>query len=181
MAFPSSTVPCRIVVLASGNGSNFQALIDGVSSGKVPSATITRLYVNRGTAFARTRAANHGIPCTYHNLVSHGFLAKTDREDAARVLAARDRYDAALADMILADDRREERPQLIVLAGWMHVFGDAFLEPMAKAGVKIINLHPALPGRGGIFFSPRILHGIPALLSNSLSANSAPPQNPRQI
>jgi phosphoribosylglycinamide formyltransferase len=34
-----------------------------------------------------------------------------------------------------------------VLAGWMHVFSSGFLEPMEKAGVRVINLHPALPGK----------------------------------
>jgi phosphoribosylglycinamide formyltransferase len=40
----------------------------------------------------------------------------------------------------------EERPELIVLAGWMHVFSAPFLEPLEKVGLKVINLHPALPG-----------------------------------
>lgn len=150
MASPTLTpAPCRILVMASGNGSNFQAIIDAVSSSPsaIPSATIIRLIVNRSTAFARQRAAQHGIPCTYHNLVSHGFLKKGDRDHAAKVEAARGRYDAALADLVLSKEGSDERPQLVVLAGWMHVFGDAFLKPMAKAGIRVINLHPALPGK----------------------------------
>lgn len=56
---------------------------------------------------------------------------------------ARQKYDAALAEKVLA---QEERPELIILAGWMHVFSAPFLEPLEKAGIKVINLHPALPG-----------------------------------
>lgn len=56
---------------------------------------------------------------------------------------ARRAYDAALAERVLG---MEERPELVVLAGWMHVFSAPFLEPLQRAGVKVINLHPALPG-----------------------------------
>jgi folate-dependent phosphoribosylglycinamide formyltransferase PurN len=135
--------------MASGNGSNFQALIDGIAAGAIPGARITRLVVNRSSAYARKRAAAHGIPSTYHNLVSHGFLSAADRGDEEKVLAARDRYDAALARMVLGEEWAGERPRLIVLAGWMHVFGDKFLDPLAREGIRIINLHPALPGEFG--------------------------------
>lgn len=46
--------------MASGNGSNFQALIDAVAAGKIPNSRITRLIVNRGKAFATTRADKAG-------------------------------------------------------------------------------------------------------------------------
>lgn len=66
-------------------------------------------------------------------------------QDEARIAEARQRYDAALAEKVLA--LGDDRPELIVLAGWMYVFSAAFLEPMERAGIKIINLHPALPGK----------------------------------
>lgn len=65
--------------------------------------------------------------------------------DQQKVTEGRQRYDAALAAKILSPGK--ELPELIVLAGWMHVFSKAFLEPIEKAGVRIINLHPALPGK----------------------------------
>ncbi|KFA60963.1 hypothetical protein S40285_02757 [Stachybotrys chlorohalonatus IBT 40285] len=133
---------CHIMVLASGNGSNFQALIDAVSSGRIPNASIVRLIVNRAKAFAATRAESHGVPWEYFNLISHGFQAKGEK-DPARLREARDRYDAALAAKILESS---PRPHLIVLAGWMYVFGKHFLQPLDAAGITIINLHPALPG-----------------------------------
>jgi phosphoribosylglycinamide formyltransferase len=63
--------------------------------------------------------------------------------DEQKVAEGRQKYDAALAARILSTDK--ERPELIVLAGWMHVFSDAFLKPIERAGVRIINIHPALP------------------------------------
>ena len=83
-----------------------------------------------------------GIPWEYFNLISNGFLPKGEK-DPEKVADARKRYDAALAEKVLA---QEERPELVVLAGWMHVFSAPFLEPLQKAGVRVINLHPALPG-----------------------------------
>jgi phosphoribosylglycinamide formyltransferase len=135
--------PCRIVVMASGNGSNFQALIDGIASGKIPQSKIIRLYVNRGKAYATQRAEQAGIPWEYFNLISNGFQAKGEK-DPQRLQEARDRYDAALAERLLRDE--ESTPDLVVLAGWMYVFGKAFLDPLEARGIKIINLHPALPG-----------------------------------
>jgi phosphoribosylglycinamide formyltransferase len=39
--------PCRILVMASGNGSNFQALINAVAAGRIPNSKIVRLIVTR--------------------------------------------------------------------------------------------------------------------------------------
>ncbi|RCI12915.1 hypothetical protein L249_0760 [Ophiocordyceps polyrhachis-furcata BCC 54312] len=135
---------CRIVVLASGNGSNFEALCQALADGRISSAVISRLVVNRAAAGATSRADRHGVPWEYFNLVTHGFLAKGER-DPDRVRRGRDEYDAALARRLL--EPSSERPDLVVLAGWMHVFGTRFLDPMAEAGIDVINLHPALPGQ----------------------------------
>jgi phosphoribosylglycinamide formyltransferase len=75
-------------------------------------------------------------------------LAKGER-DEKKITEAREEYDAALAQKILTEGN--ERPELVVLAGWMHVFSSAFLEPLEKAGLKVINLHPALPGKSKSF------------------------------
>lgn len=56
----STPSPCRMVVMASGNGSNFQALINAVASGQIPNTRITRLYVNRSKAYATKRAEEAG-------------------------------------------------------------------------------------------------------------------------
>ncbi|KAF5532429.1 phosphoribosylglycinamide formyltransferase [Fusarium napiforme] len=134
--------PCRILVMASGFGSNFQALIDAISTGSLPNSRIISLIVNRRNAHATVRAEKAGIPWQYFNLISHGFLEKGET-DEQKVTEGRRKYDAALAEKILSAD---EKPELIVLAGWMHVFSTAFLDPVQKAGLNVINLHPALPG-----------------------------------
>ncbi|KAF4959339.1 hypothetical protein FGADI_1783 [Fusarium gaditjirri] len=134
--------PCRILVMASGFGSNFQALIDAISTGSLPNSRIISLIVNRRNAHATARAEKAGIPWQYFNLISHGFLEKGET-DEQKVTEGRRKYDAALAEKILS---AEEKPELIVLAGWMHVFSTAFLDPIQKAGLNVINLHPALPG-----------------------------------
>ncbi|KAG5794962.1 hypothetical protein H9Q69_006008 [Fusarium xylarioides] len=134
--------PCRILVMASGFGSNFQALIDAISTGSLPNSRIISLIVNRRSAHATVRAEKAGIPWQYFNLISHGFLEKGET-DEQKVTEGRRKYDAALAEKILSAD---EKPELIVLAGWMHVFSTAFLDPIQKADLNVINLHPALPG-----------------------------------
>ncbi|CCT70138.1 related to glycinamide ribonucleotide transformylase [Fusarium fujikuroi] len=134
--------PCRILVMASGFGSNFQALIDAISTGSLPNSCIISLIVNRRNAYATARAEKAGIPWQYFNLISHGFLGKGE-SDEQKVTEGRRKYDAALAEKILSAD---EKPELIVLAGWMHVFSTAFLDPIQRAGLNVINLHPALPG-----------------------------------
>ncbi|KAI8624663.1 formyl transferase [Xylariaceae sp. FL1651] len=135
----------KISCLASGNGTNLQSLIDSCASnepGSIPGAII-KVTVNRKDAYALKRAemAQPPIPTDYFNLVKHGFHAAGEK-DAQKVKDARFKYDAALAERILADN-----PDLIVLAGWMHVMSAGFLNPVAAAGVPIINLHPALPGK----------------------------------
>lgn len=130
--------------MASGSGSNFQALLDGLSTDRIPNAQIVRLFVNRKTAYAVTRAEKAGVPSEYFNMVSGGFQLKGEK-DPEKQAEARTRYDAALADKVLA-----EKPDLVVLAGWMHVFTEGFLKPVGASGVRVINLHPALPGQSSL-------------------------------
>jgi len=131
---------CRITVMCSGNGSNLQALIDAAASGLLPKSRIVRVLVNRKAAYAKVRAEKAGIPTDYFNLVHDGFHAAGDK-DPARLREAREKYDAALAQRVLKDD-----PDLVILAGWMHVFGVSFLQPLEENRVITVNLHPALPG-----------------------------------
>lgn len=140
MAANTDAPVCRLTVLCSGNGSNLQAVIDAVESGKIPQSRIIKVIVNRKNAYATTRAANHGIPTEYFNLVSGGYTQKGEK-DEAKLKEGRARYDADLAQLVLKD-----KPDLVVLAGWMHVFSEPFLTPLDAVKVPAINLHPALPG-----------------------------------
>jgi len=53
----------------------------------------------------------------------------------------RDDYDYEISKIVLAAS-----PDIVVLAGWMHVLGDAFLTEVERENISVINLHPALPG-----------------------------------
>lgn len=52
--------PCRILVMASGFGSNFQALIDAVAAGRIRNSKIIRLFVNRRNVQSIKRAESAG-------------------------------------------------------------------------------------------------------------------------
>ena len=113
----------KIVVLISGGGSNLQALIDAIEEGRI-SAEISLVISNKAAAYGLTRAANANIPT--HVQRRKGYASRVE-------------YDVALADVIAAHE-----PDLIVLAGWMHILSEAFIGRFPQ---KIINLHPALPGQ----------------------------------
>ncbi|KAI9184559.1 Bifunctional purine biosynthetic protein ADE5,7 [Blastocladiella emersonii ATCC 22665] len=125
----------RVVVLISGNGSNLQALLDAAttSGGKLAHADLALVVSNRSTAFGLTRAARAGVPTLT-------FPLKPFR-DAGK---SREAYDEALAQAILAHPALHgAKPDLVVLAGWMHILSPAWLAHFAG---RVINLHPALPG-----------------------------------
>ncbi|KAJ6013752.1 hypothetical protein N7540_008343 [Penicillium herquei] len=129
--------PIRTTVLISGNGSNLQAVIDQIAAGNL-NAKIIRVLSNRKDAFGLERARKANIPTQYHNLVKY---KKQQPATPEGVQAAREEYDAELARLILAD-----QPELVVCLGFMHILSPQFLEPLELAKVRIINLHPALPG-----------------------------------
>lgn len=116
-----------LAVLISGNGSNLQAMIDAVADERLD-AQIAVVVSNRKDAFGLTRAERAGIPTRYHPLKPYRDQGR-DRSEYDRDLAA-----------LLADFR----PDWIVLAGWMHIFSNAFLDHFPS---RVVNLHPALPGQ----------------------------------
>jgi formyltetrahydrofolate-dependent phosphoribosylglycinamide formyltransferase len=124
-------VTSRLVVLATGSGSNLQAILDACTDGTLE-AEVVLVVVNRRTAYAAERAAAAGVPSVYRPM---GPFREAVPDDPRR---ARERYDAALAAEIA-----DARPDLIVQAGWMHLFTSAFLDRFPG---MVVNLHPALPG-----------------------------------
>lgn len=132
---PSTSKP-KIIVLISGNGSNLQALIDATTtnsnstSPSLPSlpAEITLVVSNKSTAFGLQRAQQAGIPTKVFPLKPYKDAGKT-----------REQYDTDLG-LFLAS----QNPDLVVLAGWMHILSRAFLDALKED--IVINLHPALPG-----------------------------------
>ena len=116
----------RLVVLVSGSGTNLQALADAIRVGHLE-AEIALVVSNRIKAYALERAKSAGLPTLYFPLKPYSDAGKP-----------REAYDADLAARL-----EPHAPELIVQAGWMHVFTPAFLEPFRG---RTINLHPALPG-----------------------------------
>ncbi|KAF1925643.1 phosphoribosylglycinamide formyltransferase [Didymella exigua CBS 183.55] len=127
----------NLTVLISGNGSNLQALIDACGTDALPNAKIVHVISNRKAAYGLERASKASIPTSYHNLIPYKKKHPSDLD------LARSEYDADLANMII---NHAPRTDLIVCAGWMHIVTPNFLNPIAEAGIRIINLHPALPG-----------------------------------
>jgi len=106
----------RIVILISGRGSNLRALLEA----SLP-AQISAVISNEPDAAGLQIAKQHGVPT---EVVSHA--QSTERAD----------FDAALAEAVA---RRQ--PDLVVLAGFMRILGNAFLERFPG---RLINIHPSL-------------------------------------
>lgn len=124
----------RIAVLISGSGSNLQAIIDGIEAGAID-ATIVRVISNRPGAGGLERARRHGIAT---EVIDH------------RQFASRADYDRRLAGRLeaLAAD-------LVVLAGFMRILGDAFVERFEG---RLINIHPSLlPAYRGLHTHERVI------------------------
>ncbi len=117
----------RLVVCISGGGTNLQALIDAIEQGQLD-AQIVLVVSNRREAYGLERARRAGLETFY-------FPLKPFTEGGQ----SRAEYDAVLAERL-----QSYAPDLIVLAGWMHVFTPNFLDLFYK---QVINLHPALPGQ----------------------------------
>ena len=117
-----------IAVLISGNGSNLQALIDAIQS-KQLDASIQLVISNSSKAYGLQRAVQAGIPTLVQTLKSYRDLGKSRTE-----------FDLDLAAKLKS--HFNGLPNLIVLAGFMHILSPEFLEQFPH----VINLHPALPG-----------------------------------
>lgn len=124
----------RIVVLASGEGTNFQALLDAVESGNL-SADIVALISDRTNSGALTRAINHNVEAV----------------SFPRTESNRETYFKELDQKI-----GSYSPDLIITAGFMKIFPSWLVE---KYTMKIINTHPSLlPCFGGPGFYGRRVH-----------------------
>lgn len=119
-------MPARLAVFISGSGTNLQAIIDAIAAHEL-NAEIVLVVSNRKAAYGLERARAAGIPTLYVSLKPYLDAGKS-RAD----------YDRDLAQQVAA-----VQPDLIVLAGWMHVLTVAFLSQFPG---RVVNLHPALPG-----------------------------------
>jgi phosphoribosylglycinamide formyltransferase-1 len=112
----------RLVVLASGNGTNLQAIIDACESKQID-AGVVGVVSDKHEAFALNRAQCNNVETAVV---------------AAKPHETRPQYDARLAQIVGA-----WQPHIVVLAGFMRVLSNRFLSQFPN---QVINIHPALPG-----------------------------------
>jgi phosphoribosylglycinamide formyltransferase 1 len=110
----------RTLVMASGNGSNFQAVYDAAQSG-TPPLDVAALLSNDPRAYAIERARSAGI--------SSIEVVRWNRAEESR-----ESYDERLLACA-----RALQPDLVLLLGWMHLLSNAFV----TAFPDLLNLHPA--------------------------------------
>ena len=117
----------NIGVLVSGGGTNLQKLIDAEQAGQIVNGKLRVVISSRPDAYALERAKNAGIEAVT--------LRRKDYPDV-------DAYSQALIDAL-----KERQVDLVVLAGFLTITGDNFVEAFRN---RIINVHPALlPTFGG--------------------------------
>ena len=112
--------PLPIVVLISGSGSNLQTIIDRIAD-KSLNAQICAVISNKPDVYGIERAKKAHIPT---EIIDH------------RLYEERDSFDAELTQRI-----DKYKPELIVLAGFMRILTDDFVNHFYG---KMINIHPSL-------------------------------------
>lgn len=129
----------RIAVFASGQGSNFQALVDAARSGALGQVGIALLVCDKPQAPVVKRAEAAGVDTFLFQPRDYA-----SREDYEREIAA---------------ELRKRDIQLVVLAGYMRLLTEVLVEPFAG---RMINIHPSLlpsfPGKDAI--GQALEHGV---------------------
>ncbi|MGA9853671.1 MAG: phosphoribosylglycinamide formyltransferase [Gammaproteobacteria bacterium] len=120
MLAPFAHSNLSIVVLASGEGTNLQAILDKSVEGTLP-VTVKAVISDRTHTHALTRARSAGVAAE--------ICMPNDYPD-------REQYDAALIKLI---DRY--KPGLVVLAGFMRILSDIFVQHFHG---HLLNIHPSL-------------------------------------
>ncbi|HXU83885.1 MAG TPA: phosphoribosylglycinamide formyltransferase [Polyangia bacterium] len=111
----------NVGVLASGSGTNLQALIGAAARGELDPARLAVVGVNVPGCGALERATQAGIPSF---VLDH------------KAFASREGFDAALVESL-----RRHQVELVVLAGFMRLLTPAFLAAFPH---RVVNIHPAL-------------------------------------
>jgi len=117
----------EIVVLSSGRGSNFQAIIDAIGRGEIP-ARCSGLVTDNPSAYAITRAEKAGIPVFIIDFSS---------------FPSREAYEEELLRVLF-----DLSADLYILAGYMRIIGAGIVSAFRW---RMMNIHPALlPGFPGL-------------------------------
>ena len=114
------TSPLPLGVLASGSGTNLQAIIDGIETGRIP-AEVRLVVCNRPDAKALRRAERHGVP---FGVVDH------------RSFPTREAFDGHVVGLL-----RDRGVTLVCLAGFDRLLSPTFIRAFPE---RILNVHPAL-------------------------------------
>ena len=114
----------RVGVLASGRGSNLQAIIDAIEAGKL-TARIAVVVSNKQDAQALERARRHGMPGV--------FLDPAPYKDGAD---SREAYDRAVLEVLQKHD-----VELVALAGYMKIVTRVLIAAYPN---RMMNIHPSL-------------------------------------
>ena len=117
-------IPLRVAVLASGRGSNLQAIIEAIEAGQVQ-AKIVAVISNKQDALALERARKHGLPDFF-----------VDPKPLAGRPDSREAYDQALLDLLKKYD-----VELVLLAGYMKIVTAVLVNSYAN---RLMNIHPSL-------------------------------------
>ena len=110
----------NIAVLVSGGGTNLEALLKAQEAGQIPHGKIVLVCASTETAYALTRAANHGVPGVA--------IPKKQMSQEA--------FEAALSGYL-----EEYQIDVIVLAGFLSILSPEFTR---KWDGHILNIHPSL-------------------------------------
>ena len=113
--------PLRLGVLASGAGSNFEALVDACRDGPLQGAEVVQLIVNNPGCGAQLRAKRLGVAST---LIDHRHYK--NRQDLDRALVT------CLGQHLV---------DLVVMAGWMRIVTPVLIGTYAG---RLLNIHPSL-------------------------------------
>ena len=128
----------RVAVLASGRGSNLQAIIDAIEAGTVQ-AKIVAVISNKIDAPALERARRHGVSDLF-----------VDPKPYAGRPDSREAYDRELLDVL-----RQHDVELVLLAGYMKIVTKILVEAFAN---RMMNIHPSLlPSFPGLDVHPASL------------------------
>jgi phosphoribosylglycinamide formyltransferase-1 len=114
----------RVAVLASGRGSNLQAIIDAIETGTVH-AQIVAVISNKKEAPALERARRHGLSSFF--IDPKPYAGRPDSREA---------YDRELLEML-----RRHDVELVLLAGYMKIVTSILVEAYAN---RMMNIHPSL-------------------------------------
>jgi len=111
----------NIAVLASGNGTNFEAVVRSAEKGKLRNAKIKILISDKEKSFVQKRAKKHNIKSVFVDPKRFSSRTLFDKE-VVRIL-------------------RKEKIRLVVLAGFMRILSPYFVKAFKN---RILNIHPAL-------------------------------------